>query len=248
MVGGEGSMNGFTKFLFLFFIWSGLGCGPLATGASDAGWIIDGQIATDSGPAADRVSPRDATVGQDTKPPPQEDGTPTRRACTNDFGSALTEEHGRLDGILVAIVAPTQHSCNADNNHLHLQVKSGNQIYDVAVTLASAEGVEDVNSTTWDGDLQSGAWSEGWHAGANLNYVALGLRSREFAPRTKDQLVDDITAELATANHISIFGTGYGPDGMHLVHRKNGLDGAIVIRPLSALPHYLVFKFADNYF
>ncbi|HEY3357730.1 MAG TPA: hypothetical protein VGQ83_31040 [Polyangia bacterium] len=77
-----------------------------------------------------------------------------------------------------------------------------------------------------------------------------------FAPATvlqgnatpKAQLTQQVTAALTNANHVSIYGTGYGPDGMHLVHRNYGHDGAIVIRPLSATPHFLLFRFADQSF
>ena len=65
-----------------------------------------------------------------------EDGTPTRQACTSLFGDKLSgsDTFGRLDGYLVAIVAPSgMNSCNADTSHVHLQVKMMNAIYDVAI-------------------------------------------------------------------------------------------------------------------
>ena len=52
-----------------------------------------------------------------------EDGAPTRLQCTSQFGNKLssTASYGRIDGYLVAIVAPTnQNGCNADSSHVFL--------------------------------------------------------------------------------------------------------------------------------
>jgi hypothetical protein len=123
------------------------------------------------------------------------------------------------------------------------------QVYDVAVTVDSTVGTAtDVYYGQWDGPLQDEAWSEGWHAGAPLDYVTLGLHANSFTLTPKATLVQQITAALDGVNHISVYGTGYGPNGMHLVHRNNGADGALVLRPLSETPHFLVFHFTDQNF
>jgi hypothetical protein len=46
-----------------------------------------------------------------------------------------------------------------------------------------------------------------------------------------------------------VFATGYGPTGIHDVHRNGGgRDGAIVVRPLSSPAHLLFFHFTDQSF
>ncbi len=58
-----------------------------------------------------------------------------------------------------------------------------------------------------------------------------------------------VAAALAQVNHISIFGTGYGPTGMHLIHYESGMDGAIVVEPLSPTPQLpLLFRFGSDQF
>jgi hypothetical protein len=66
---------------------------------------------------------------------------------------------------------------------------------------------------------------------------------------TKAEDVAAINAFLATANHISVYMTSYGPDGGHLVHRNgNGHDGIIVTDPLSQPSHFMVLSFSDQVF
>src|SRR5690349_2831550 len=75
------------------------------------------------------------------------DGAPMRLPCTGSFGSALSTSYGRLDGYLVAIVPPGNGGCNADTDHIHLQVKMNGAIYDVAVNVGSP-AMDDVHTTT----------------------------------------------------------------------------------------------------
>ena len=181
------------------------------------------------------------------------DGTAMHVACTKSFGSALSQAHGRLDGYLVAIVPSTQHTCNGDDHHVHLQVMAGGAVYDVAVNILSdkATGTAgDVSFDELDAPLAGGAWQEGWHSPVALDYVAtLGLHASSFTSKTPAELDTLLLQELAPANHISVYGTGYGPTGMHLIHRKYpGEDGAVVIRPTTGTPHYFVFHFATQSF
>jgi hypothetical protein len=188
----------------------------------------------------------DATPGPDAADLP--DGPPTRRACTNDLGNALDEVHGRLDGILVSIVEPGFGDCNADQGHVHLQVEMNGATYDVAVNV---DDPENVRYLARDLPLGGPAWTEGWHTGEDglLDYPAMGVHAGDFASVPRDQLTAAIDAELADANHVSIYMTGYGPDGGHNIHRRSTfLDGAIVIRPLSAHPRLLLFHFDDQDF
>src|SRR5581483_5792943 len=77
------------------------------------------------------------------------DGAPVRQACTSTFRGTLMADgqYGRLDGYLVAIVPPASSArpCNADLNHVHLQVQTQGVVYDIAVNVDS-----DVHSRTFD--------------------------------------------------------------------------------------------------
>ncbi|HSD87914.1 MAG TPA: hypothetical protein VLB44_10390 [Kofleriaceae bacterium] len=183
-----------------------------------------------------------------------EDGTPTRLPCTSTFGTALTASatFGRLDGYLVAIVAPSSSSaCNADSSHVHLQVKMNGAIYDVAIDVTnSMTNVDDVETTTRDMAMPVNLpWAEGWHTGLLADYVSLGVHSPDLQLQTKAQLTTTLQTDLANANHISIYGTTYGSDGAHLIHRNGGgHDGVIVTDPQSVPAHLRFFSFTDQAF
>lgn len=171
-----------------------------------------------------------------------------RQACTGQFGSALSTSYGRLDGYLVAIVPPGNGGCNADADHVHLQVKMNGAIYDVAVNVGSS-AQDDVHTTTKELDLP--VWSEGWHTGATVleDYVSLGVHSTAIPLGTHTQNVADLMADLANANHISVYGTGYGPNGSHLIHRNGGgHDGLVITEPLSVPAHARLFSFSSQTF
>jgi hypothetical protein len=175
-------------------------------------------------------------------PPDPNDGTPTRQACIAPDGTVLSMSHGRMDGYLVAIVAlGGSHACNGDSTHVHLQVKMNGQVYDVAANADTMIAERDVA-------LPDGAWSEGWHSSDSLDYVQLGLHSSDFASvGGTSQMAQKIEQELANANHVSVFCTGYGPTGCHLVHRQSGgRDGAIVIHPTSGTAHVMFFDFTTT--
>ncbi|HZU81486.1 MAG TPA: hypothetical protein VE987_01145 [Polyangiaceae bacterium] len=179
------------------------------------------------------------------------DGTPTRQQCTNSYGTSITTAFGRLDGFLVAIVQPGAHGCNADTDHVHLQVKANGGIYDVAVNINSTmdPSMPEVYLLEKDMAMPDGAWAEGWHPGVRNDYVQLGLHSTQFMPMPAAMLAQTITSALANANHISVFATGYGPTGIHDVHRRGGgTDGAIVIDPQAQTSHILFFHFASQTF
>ncbi len=175
------------------------------------------------------------------------DGAPMRRACTNQLGTALSNDvYGRLDGVLVAIVQPGGSNCNADDDHLHLQVLTNGAVYDIAVDIGSSTA-NDGHTTTRE--LAFPAWSEGWHPGVIEDYVSIGVHSTDLPNEPHLQIASEITADLVTVNHISIFATGYGPDGAHLVHRNGeGHDGFVVTEPLSSPSHARLFSFSSQTF
>ena len=114
-----------------------------------------------------------------------------------------------------------------------------NHVYDVAANV-------DGQMTTKDAPLLGGAWAEGWHTQDSLDYPGnLGVHTADFATTSATA----VESALAQANHVSIFCTGYGATGCHLVHRQGtGRDGAIVIDPLSPTSHWLLFDFAGDNF
>ena len=209
---------------------------------TDAGGATEGDGSTFSAGSDGGASAADAGGGGsgfDAASDPA-DGPPTRKTCTNTFGNALSTFHGRMDGYLVAIVPPSVHTCNGDSTHVHLQVLVSNAVYDVAVNVDGLEA--DLPHAMVDGP-----WTEGWHTtGDGLDYpTTLGIHSSAFATTSAQSLI----AALANVNHISVFATGYGPTGAHLVHRKgNGNDGAIIANPLGSAPHFFVFRFSSDSF
>ncbi len=205
----------------------------------------------DSGHGADAAA-FDAASGTDASPPGDAadngDGTPIRLPCTDQFGNALTSTFGRLDGILVSIVMPGGSHCNSDASHVHLQVRANGAVYDVAVNVGSG-GQQDVHTTTRDIALVGPAWSEGWHTNISDSYVTLGVHSSDIPLQTAAEIIAALQSDLATANHITIFGTGYGPDGAHLIHYNgSGHDGLIVTKPLSTTTHARLFSFTSQSF
>lgn len=173
-----------------------------------------------------------------------DDGTPMRKPCVSSFGSALVGQFGRLDGYLVAIVQPGSGGCNADSDHVHLQIEANGARYDVAINVGTPGG--DVTTTTRE--MSFAAWDEGWHDGIAYDYVALGLHSGDFTVGTRTQLAAELTTELANVNHISIFATPYDTGGAHLVHRNFEHDGIVVTQPLSSPAHARMYAFTTQTF
>jgi len=167
------------------------------------------------------------------------DGPPSRVECSNVFGSGLSAVYGRLDGRLVAVVPMSTHTCKSDTTHVHLQVEMGGSIYDVAVNM-------DGLTANAEHAIVGGAWSEGWHTDQYLDYpTSLGIHSDAFTPSDQGSLL----SELESVNHISMYATGFGPDGVHDVHRHSGGDGAIVTDPLSPThSRFFVYRFATDTF
>lgn len=209
---------------------------------ASCGAAIDAGVSDATTVTPDAGTPDAATGG---------DGTPTRLPCTSTFGSAMSATFGRLDGILVSIVNPnTTTSCRGDDNHIHLQVRVNGGVEDIAVNIASTTGNPDVDFLTINTALRGGAWTEGWHTGQSLDYPTnLGVHSGNFTERTPTQLTSLVDSALTSANHVSIFTTGFDATGGHLIHREGGNhDGAIVINPTTSNPTYLLFHFTTQSF
>jgi hypothetical protein len=212
------------------------GGGNDSGGGADTGPVKPVDSGSPGNPGTDASYPSDPT-----------DGPPTRQTCTGSFGSGLSAVHGRLDGTVVSIVAPGTPGgghCNGDSSHLHLQMLMSGSVYDVAVNLDTYYLEKDMGMPTSD------AYSEGWHTSDNLDYPSIGIHSSQFThPASQSALTALLESALANANHLSVYATGYGPTGIHDVHRRSGgYDGAIVIDPLSATSHVFYFCFnTDNF-
>lgn len=190
--------------------------------------------------------PSDSDAGHDASVV-ADAGAPLRATCVSRFGDGLTESFGRLDGRLVSVVPPRPSgSCNADRRHVHLQVLVHDSVYDVAVNVGEPDR-PDVRLRRHDTDALGGGFEEGWHPTGAFDYSSLGVRSADFSPASDTARV--LQEELATSDRISIWATGYGPGGAHLVHRTgDGTDGAIVLSPLGASSRVLLFRFEDQEF
>lgn len=240
-----------TKLLFLvtpFALVAACGGSSLtATPTYDAGTTPDDDagISPDDD-AGDLDAPVSSEASGDAGPPVfPDDGPPTRVACVSTYGHALTSDHGRLDGTLVSIVQKNDpQSCNGDSTHVHLQVKMNGDVYDIAVNIDGYEG-------ELDAPMPGGAYAEGWHVGVTLDYPTdLALHSTAITLTGIPQVRARVLEQLTNANHISVFGTGYTDlTGAHLIHRNpTNHDGALVLDPMSATPHLLVFRFEQDSF
>jgi hypothetical protein len=220
--------------------------GPIAGFASDAG----------PGAAENDAGTSDADAGHSNNhidAGPSQDGTDAgssgveRRTCTNTFGNALSTSFGRLDGTLVAVVPPGTHGCNSDRSHLHLQVAANGGVYDVAIALVSElSGPPEVSVLQTHAPLGN----EGFHRGVRFSYTQdLGAHDTDFTGTPESTLETEVTAALAQTGRISVYGSGYGPTGMHKIHRDHGDDdGALVIDPESDSPTFFAFHFATQSF
>ena len=216
---------------------------PPPTGLADASLVDILDVTLIDRPTLDASAVDEPSVAE----------TPLRLPmCTNQFGRALSRTYGRLDGRLVAIVGRGRRDCNGDPDHLHLQVAVDDGIYDVAINLGGrpVDGAPDLAVASDDLPLPAGPWVEGWHPSiAPLDYVTtLHLHSGDFTPVTPTDLVVRLESELRDVVRVSVFAVGYGPDGVHNVHRNQGLDGALALHPMGARAHLLLFRFASQSF
>jgi hypothetical protein len=226
-----------------------MACGavsPAVDGGSTGGGLATGGGASTGGGSGQTGGGTAQTGGGSA----QDDGTPVRRACTNTFGSALSMVHGRLDGTLVSIVQPGAHGCNGDADHVHLQVQANGAVYDVAINVHDTLNPGNVALLARNGPSLFPAYSEGWHPNARLGYRLLPVSSTDFIPLSPTALAQALTQEFANVNHITVYGNGYGPTGMHDIHFVDGnqYDGAIITKPLSADSRQLFFRFANDVF
>ncbi len=171
--------------------------------------------------------------------------------CVSNFGNALTDGHGRLDGTVVAVLAPGNTTCSgANDDHLVLEVRMGGKVYRMVGAMASTVGNPNMAFADKAAALEGPAWSDGWHVGAALDFVAdLGLHRADFTDKAMLDMADAVTAPIQIGAKISVFATVENADNSaHLIHRNfAGEDGAIVVNPDTS-PRYLVLRFDNQLF
>lgn len=176
--------------------------------------------------------------------------------CASSFGNALTNAHGRVDGVITAVVEPGNPRCALPNNdHVIVQVRMNNAVYRMVVNIESNGTVKEIRMRNLPHPLVGPAFAEGWHPGVNLDYVTdLGVHSTdegwtpEPLPAAAKRIADAMTIGAPIAVYASSSG-GTFASGAHLVHRNlPGLDGALVIDPTGANPQFILFHFENQVF
>ena len=219
----------------------GLGaCGGSSAPIADGGTLVvaDGGAAVDGGALVDGgVVVADAAVDKAAN-------------CASTFGNEITASFGRIDGTVRAVLKPTDQQCPLPNStHIIVQVDVRGATYRMVVN-------DDVLMAERQLALPGVAWSEGWHAGTIIDYVAtLGVHSTDFTPYVTDELVRRVVDRIDVGAQISIYAgtTNDHTDSAHLVHRSTttgGPDGAIVVGVgrLGVTPTFLLFRFANQTF
>ena len=184
---------------------------------------------------------------------PPADALDKSATCATTFGETLTASYGRLDGTIVAIVPPDDQACAMPNRtHLVIQILMGGLVYREVVDVLSNQGDPNVRLFELDHPLVGAPWADGWHTDAMLDYPSqLGLHATQFTPVAQGDLVTRITDELVLGAKISVYGTSETEhDSAHLIHRTTvaNTDGAIVIDPDGASPHWLTMTFDEYVF
>lgn len=175
-------------------------------------------------------------------------------ACASSFGTALPAGYVRLDGVVLAVVTPSDAQCAMPNStHVVVQVVAGGAAYRMVVNVASTvAGVDPrVRFAEVAHPLPWPAWEEGVHAEQQLDYAAtLSLHSdaAPFEPVDSAALIARVVARVAVGARVSVYAQGSGGSSAHLVHRNgNRDDGAIVLDPTGS-PRFLVFHFDGQSF
>jgi hypothetical protein len=166
-------------------------------------------------------------------------------ACFTQFGAGMSAAFGRIDGTLLAVVTPTD-PCPHDDNHVILDVRMNGSVYELWVNIGS--DLDPMSTYSQSAALGAPAYSEGWHTDAALDYVqTFGLTSSAFTVTPPAGVIQQL-AMLPVGEPISVYATGYGPDGGHDIHRQaTGQDGAVVLSPATA-PRYLLYHFDTQSF
>lgn len=172
-------------------------------------------------------------------------------ACASTFGDKLTNAFGRVDGVVTAVVRPSDVSCPLPNNdHVIIQIRMEGAIYRLVVNVQSNRGADlRVRMATMEHALLGEPWAEGFHIGIPVDYpTMLNAHSDAFTPDEMDPLVAKIADAITIGAKLSVFATSSGGSSAHKVHRNGGnRDGAIILDP-DTKPRWFLFAFADQTF
>ncbi len=175
--------------------------------------------------------------------------------CAATFGDALTNDFGRVDGTVVAIVEPGNTRCAMPNSdHVIVQVEMLGDVYRMVVNVQSDQLPPEIWMLPVTGiPLPAPAFEEGWHTGLALDYPAdLDVHSDDaFAATDLEDAVTTIADAIEVGAPISVYGSSSGGNyagSAHLIHRNGGgEDGALVIDPTGE-PTWLLFRFDEQTF
>jgi hypothetical protein len=176
--------------------------------------------------------------------------------CASAFGDALTNSFGRIDGVVQAIVTPTDQQCAMPNSdHVIVQVRMNDAVYRLVVNVQSDGSDAQVRYGERTGPKLTKPWEEGWHPGEKLDYAAdLGVHSDDalFEPYPMTDLVKKVSDAITVGARISVYATSTGGSYAHSAHKihrnKRSDDGALVLSPTDKSPRWLLFRFGDQSF
>jgi hypothetical protein len=176
-------------------------------------------------------------------------GSPSSPATVD---GALAGDGARRDGPANTVDAAGYDAITADDGPPTRQPCTSQFGNALSTSFGRLDGIlvaDEVHTTTRDLPLPGMPWSEGWHTGVSDDYPTLGVHAADLVKTAEPQLTSDLMTDLATVNHITVYATGYGPTGAHLVHRNGGgRDGLVITQPLSTPAHARMFSFTTQSF
>ena len=236
----------------LFGVGLLVACGsPSSNDGAQPGATADGSVLDDAGGGASDAGREDG--GGSASDASTVDANKAA-ACASAFGNELVPAFGRLDGTVLAVLPPASNQCALPNSdHVVLQVTMHGAAYRMVVNVHSdLAGDPRVQMAEVDAPLAGGAWAEGWHTTAAVDYpTTLSVHSTGFTPYDMAPLAQRIADFIPLGDKISVFATAATAykDSAHLVHRNgSNHDGAIVVGASTATPKWLVFHFDGQVF
>ncbi len=171
--------------------------------------------------------------------------------CVDTFGEALTDDYGRIDGTVVALVKPSDTQCEGVNDdHAILEVEMNGAVYRMVINVGAA-GDPLIRYAEIEHALPSPAFEEGWHLGVQLDYpISFDLHANEdFAEVEPVALAQSISDAVVIGEKVSVYTTSSGGSSAHLIHRQGGFkDGAIFLHPDGGDARVLLFHFDNQTF
>lgn len=182
-------------------------------------------------------------------------GVPKQARCASQFGSALTNAFGRVDGTVVAVVPPADPNCAMRNDdHIVVQVNFDGGVHRMVINIESSFGDPRIRLRQLSAPLPAPAFEAGWHPGLRLDYPSqLSVHSDGgWTPLTLREAAARVYDLVEVGTPISVYATSSGGSfaaSAHKVHRNgNNTDGALVLNPTSASPTWVLFHFANQTF